>query len=177
MKGRKPSFERPVQKNFTIEAWMVEIIDDLKKFGIRPSDIVQAGLIALFKAENKLPLPIIRAFLDTVSPKVEEMNEMLEYYKKIEQTLSTLNSSSNPETITITPYVRKWYDDFHAVKFLQSGNILLLEKSAYNKQPDLFEILDDDTTINWNKLEKFYAIEAVIKVCAPENSGKGDVPA
>lgn len=179
MKGRKSVYDRPVQRNFTIEFWMDTLVEECKKFGIRPVDIVQAGLLSLFKPENKLPGSLMKSFVKNVQPKAEDLVESIEYFKERirEFELNPAPSQHQEELIHMPPRSTKWFEDFHAVKFLETGDYLLLEKNAYQEQPALFELQNDNLDLNWKKLPKYYAVEAVMKQHSQNGPQKGDVPA
>lgn len=179
MKGRKTVHDRPVQRNFTIEFWMDTIVEECKKVGIRPGDIVQAGLLSLFKPGNKLPLSLMKAFIKNVQPKADDLVESIEYFKERIQELETKPDpvQQQQELILMPPRIPKWFEDFHAVKFLETGDYLLLEKNAYQEQPALFELQNDNLDLNWKKLPKYYAVEAVMKQHSQNGPQKGDVPA
>jgi len=178
MKGRKRQYDRPVYKNIAIESWAVDVIEECKKFGIKPNDIVIAGLISVLKSGKKMPLSILQSFVNAVQPKVDDLTESVDYFKKLIQTLESLpEPAQQQELIQMPARGPKWFDDFHAVKFSETGDYLLIEKSAYQKQPTLFELQDDNLDLDWKKLPKYYAIEAVLKVHSQNGSQKGDVSA
>ena len=181
MKGRKRVHDRPVARNFTIELWMDNLIEESRKFGIRPVDIIYNGLLATFKTDKKLPQQLIDSFLIQASPKAEELNDIIEFYTKEKQRLSTIpEEAQRKEMSEIPARTDKWFDSFHALKVLESTDTekyILLLKSEYLKKPELFEIQDDNLDIDWNKLPKYYSIEAVQKVHSQNGSLKEDVPA
>jgi hypothetical protein len=164
MKGRKRIYEQRIQKNITIESWMLGILDDSKKFGLLPTDFIQTGMISMFKAENKLPLSMVRAFIEYIKPHVTEMNEILQHYEELEKQLSNLPEVSGETDTEVSVRKSHWTDDFHAVKLMTTDKIFLLLKTEYSKDPNLFQVMDDDQSVSWTDLEKYYSLEAVIKV-------------
>jgi hypothetical protein len=164
MKGRKRVYEQRLQKNITIESWMAGILDDSKKFGMLPTDFIQMGMISMFKAENKLPLSMVRAFIEYIKPHVIEMNEILQHYEDLEKQLSNLPEPTGDHDSIPAPKQSHWSDDFHAVKLITDNKIFLLLKTEYAKDPALFEMMDEDQSISWVNLEKYYSLDAVIKV-------------
>lgn len=183
MKGRKHIFDNPVQKNFTIDLWMSNMIDECKKVGIRPIDIIQAGLISILQPENKLPAGLMKSFLNNyLQPKSNDLKDTIEYFEKYIQKIEAMPDSAQQkkELSEMPARAEKWFDSFHALKVLESTDTekyILLLKSEYLKKPELFEIQDDNLEIDWNKLPKYYSIEAVQKVHSQNGSLKEDVPA
>lgn len=181
MKGRKRVHDRPVARTFTIEAWMDELIEESKKFGIKPIDFIHAGLVSTFNAENKLPRALLKAFVNHARPKADDLLDIVQYYEKEIKTLESLPAIEQRKKMSEMPArPEKWFDSFHALKVLESTDTekyILLLKSEYLKKPELFEIQDDNLEIDWNKLPKYYSIEAVQKVHSQNGSLKEDVPA
>jgi hypothetical protein len=180
MKGRKRHYERPVYKNIALESWVVDILDESKKFGIRPNEIIEAGLISILKSSDKMPLSLLRSFVNSIQPKVKDFVDTLDYFEKLIQRLESQPSITQQklELAETQPRIPKWFDDFHAVKFLETGDFILIEKTAYLEQPSLFEIQDENVNLDWKKLPRYYAIEAVMKVHSQNGSPiKGDAPA
>ena len=90
MKGRRRVHDHPVQRNITLEFWLDEMLDDCKRIGLRPGDIIQAGLISIFQSENKFPPALIKSFLTHIKPKEDTLKELREYYEKELQLIDTL---------------------------------------------------------------------------------------
>lgn len=163
MKGRKKAYNHPVSRHITLESWVDTLMDDCKNINLRPSDIIEAGVISLLKTGTKQTLPIMKAFLEVLDSRIEELTDIAEFYRKQVKTLENLPEKESPIVQSSPATSEKWYDNFHSVRLVGNEKIFLLAKSAYNENPNLFENLDDDTEINWSDLEKFYAIDAVMK--------------
>ena len=162
--GRRRIYDRPVARTVTIELWMDTMMEEAKKFGIRPVDIIQAGLISIFKSNDKMPANLVNSFVTHITPVVESMNDTLDYYTKLQQTLAVIPEQSQRREITKNALKRKtWIDDFHVVKFLRTGDYLLIDREEYQKQPALFELHDDDGSLNCKELPRYYSLDAILK--------------
>lgn len=172
MKGRKKAYDNPVSRHITMDSWIDDLITDCKYIQLRPSDILEAGLISILKSGTKQTLPIMKSFLEVLDSRIAELSNIAEDYRSQIKVIENLPENVPEKEDNPEPLSDKWYDNFHAVRFIGNEKIFLLAKNAYNEQPDLFENLDDKAERSWSEFEKFYAIEAVMKVFGTE---KGSV--
>lgn len=180
MRGRKRVHDHPVARTITIEFWLDILMEECKKAGIRPGDIVQAGIMAIFNGENKLPPALYKSFLTHIKPKYESLKDTIEYFEREVQLQEAIPKSRErePEEIGRSPRSRvDTIEAFCAVKLLSAGEFLLLSKKEYEPHASIFELHDDNTDLDWTKLPRFYSVDAVLKYYSQKEPAKEDAPA
>ena len=165
MKGRRRIHDHPIQKNFTIELWMGELIEECKKYGIRPVDVVKAGLLHIFRPENTLPQSLIKSYIERVEPQTKEWTENLEYFKSLYTELSENPLEQGKTLAKIKPRKKMWFDDFRAVRYADKPDAILVDLKTCDSHADLLVPVDDDeeNPPDWNTLPRFHSFNAIRK--------------
>jgi hypothetical protein len=179
MKGRKRYYDNPVQKNFSVDSWVVSIIEECKKFGIKPNDIVIAGIRSILGSSDKLPVHIYEAFITAMQPKVDELTDSIDLFKELSKQAIISPAPSQQEKLIETTRAQKRAEEYHVVRLKankNNGDVFLFEnEEEFKEHESLFENLDTETEIDCTKLPKFYSIIAVMKRYAQIKPEEGDL--
>jgi hypothetical protein len=174
-RGRRRVYDRPVARTISIESWVDSLIVDLKKMGLSTNDIIITGLMTTLKSEGKFPTHILKSLVITLDSRIAELQDLREYYDGMAKKLENLSEEKQKEAVPEPSARRHWTDEFHVVRLVGEQKYFWLEKAAYEKDPGLFEIMDPSLDIDCSNLEKYYSVDAVIKVQHQQESQKNKV--